>query len=174
MILPASHIRQELEHGSIAFDPAVDDAAFQSASVDLRLGPVLRIPAPREHIILSPRFALPLAEYGNLTEIPAGGYNLQRGEFVLGSTLETVTIPPHLAGRLEGKSSLARLGLLIHFTSAHIAPGFSGTIVLEIVNLGPNRVALTPGMRICQLIFEQLVEPADTPYAGTYQGQRQP
>lgn len=174
MILPEAVIRRELASGAISFQPPAEDDQFQSASVDLRLGHQLRVPEGRQHLILSPRVRLPQEEYGALTGIPAGGYNLQPGEFLLGSTLEYVTIPYHLAGRLEGKSSLARLGLLIHFTSAHIAPGFAGTIVLEMVNLGPHRIALTRDMPICQLIFEQLAEPADTPYSGAFLGQRQP
>ena len=96
------------------------------------------------------------------------------GDFVLGHTHEKLTLPLHLAARLEGRSSLARLGLLIHFTSGHIAPGFDGIIVLEILNHSPNTIALKPLMPIGQLIFEKLSMLPSKAYSGRYRGQLQP
>ncbi|MBI2887455.1 MAG: dCTP deaminase [Chloroflexi bacterium] len=147
---------------------------IQNASIDLRLSRDLRIPRKHQGVILSPKERILQEFHGELTSIQPGGYNLEPSHLVLGSTLERIAVPLHLVARLDGKSSLARIGLLIHFTSAHIAPGFEGPIVLEIINLGPNTVALIPEMSICQLIFEKLNQPSRAAYGGTYQGQTGP
>ena len=175
MILSDRELRAELEDGHIRFEPDIDrDKQIQDASIDVRLGHTLRVPEPLEGQILSPHERIRPDLLGNLTSIPVGGYNLIPGQFVLGQTLEKVTLPLHLAARLEGKSSLARLGLLIHFTSGHVAPGFDGIIVLEMLNHSPNRIALVPEMPIGQLVFEKLSMLPRKAYSGRYHGQIQP
>jgi len=115
-----------------------------------------------------------------LIEIPADGvFMLHPGEFVLGSTLERVTLPDDLVARLEGKSSLGRLGLLIHSTAGFIDPGFDGHVTLELSNVANLPITIYPGMKIGQLSFVQMSEPAETPYGSgalgsKYQGQRGP
>lgn len=89
---------------------------------------------------------------------------VQPGEFVLGVTMESITVPDDLVVRVEGRSSLGRLGIIVHSTAGFVDPGFSGTITLEISNLNRMPVALYPGMRICQLAFEMMTSPAETPY----------
>ncbi len=86
------------------------------------------------------------------------------GEFVLSSTLERVSLPPHITGRLEGRSSLGRLGLIVHATAGYIDPGFEGNITLEIGNVGKLPIKIYYGMRICQLVFEKMCSPAEIPY----------
>ncbi len=175
MILSDRELRLELEDGHIKFEPDIDrDTQIQDASIDVRLGPTLRVPRRLEGQILAPSERITSDLQGDLVTIPEGGYNLLQGQFVIGQTYEKVTLPLHLAARLEGKSSLARLGLLIHFTSGHIAPGWDGIIVLEMLNHSPNRIALTPQMFIGQLIFEKLSMLPRKAYSGRYRGQAQP
>jgi dCTP deaminase len=175
MILSDRELRVELEDGHIQFEPNIDpDTQIQDASIDVRLGHNLRIPTRLEGRILAPDERIDRELQGDEVPIPHGGYNLEPQQFVLGHTLEKVSLPLHLAARLEGKSSLARLGLMIHFTSGHIAPGFDGIIVLEMLNHSPNRIALIPEMPIGQLIFEKLSMLPRKAYSGRYRGQVQP
>ena len=119
-------------------------------------------------------------ELTSLVEVEDGeGFVLHPGEFVLASTLEKFTLPAHLAGRLEGKSSLGRLGLLTHSTAGFIDPGFSGYITLELSNVANLPITLWPGMKVGQLALFQMSSPAETPYGSgklgsKYQGQRGP
>lgn len=157
MILSDIDIERALREGRILIDPAPDLATqLGSCSIDLRLG--------YEFVVADDRRTLGPAE----TEIL-----LPRG-FVLGATLETVTLPHDLAGRLEGRSSLARQGIIVHGTAGLIAPGSHGVIVLEFANLGPKAVELRPGDRICALAFEPLSTPSARPYRGQFHGQRAP
>jgi dCTP deaminase len=175
MILSDRELRVELEDGHIQFDPNIDlDTQIQDASIDVRLGHILRIPTRLEGRILAPDERIDQELLGDKFPIQPGGYNLEPQQFVLGHTLEKVNLPLHLSARLEGKSSLARLGLMIHFTSAHIAPGFDGIIVLEMLNHSPNRIALIPEMPIGQLVFEKLSMLPRKAYSGRYHGQVQP
>ncbi len=105
---------------------------------------------------------------------PGGRFILHPGEFVLGSTVERVAIPDDLVARLEGKSSLGRLGLLIHSTAGYIDPGFEGTITLELSNVARLPIAIYPGMPIGQISFLQMTTPVDRPYRGKYGGQEGP
>jgi len=175
MILSDRELRVEVNDGHIRFDPDIDrDVQIQDASIDVRLSDKLRLPFHLEGQILAPHERITTQLLGTEETIPRGGYNLVSGQFVLGSTYEKVSLPLHLAARIEGKSSLARLGLLIHFTSGHIAPGFDGIIVLEMLNHGPNTIALMPQMPIGQLIFEKLSMLPGKAYSGRYRGQIQP
>jgi len=175
MILSDREIRAEIADGHIRFAPDIDiDSQVQDASVDVRLGHNLRMPAHLEGQILKPSERIPHELQGELVTIPHGGHNLEPQEFVLGHTYEKITLPLHLSARLEGKSSLARLGLMIHFTSAHIAPGWDGIIILEILNHGPNTIALVPEMPIGQVVFEKLSMLPKKAYSGRYRGQLEP
>ena len=135
------------------------DSPYNSSSVDLRLASDLRVPDGD----LSLTFDLSRGNVAGTLDklfkpvaIAEAGYRLEPRSFVLGRTIEKVKLPidGRLAARIEGRSSFARTGLLIHFTAPTIHPGFEGTITLEIMNLGPLAVTLTPGIRICQLIVE--------------------
>jgi dCTP deaminase len=175
MILSDRELRTEIEDGYLRFDPAIDlDSQVQDGSIDLRLGDTLRVPEKVEGAVFYPSERITPDKQGREEKIPANGYILGPHEFVLGRTLERVSLPLHLAARLEGKSSLARIGLIIHFTSGQIAPGFQGIIVLEMVNHGPNRIALVPGMPIGQLVFEKMSMLPKKAYSGRYSGQMNP
>jgi len=175
MILSDRELRVEIEDGHLRFEPSIDmDTQIQDASIDVRLGHTLRVPKHLDGQIFAPHERIRRELQGAEVSIPGGGYNLKPQDFVLGHTYEKITLPLHLAARLEGKSSLARLGLLIHFTSGHIAPGFDGIIVLEILNHSPNTIALTPLMPVGQLIFEKLSMLPSKAYSGRYSGQVQP
>lgn len=175
MILSDRELRIEIQDGHIRFEPGIDeDTQIQDASIDVRLGSVLRIPTHQQGIILSPHEGVARQFHGREDTIGSGGFNLRPNEFVLGHTFEKVTLPLYLSARLEGKSSLARLGMLVHLTSGHIAPGFDGIIVLELYNIGPNTIALTPQMLIAQLIFEKLSMLPRKAYSGRFRGQEAP
>ena len=160
-----------------AIDP-FDDTLVQPSSVDVRLDSLFRVFNNTRYTHIDP--AQQQDELTSLVE-PADGepFVLHPGEFVLGSTLELCTLPEDLAGRLEGKSSLGRLGLLTHSTAGFIDPGFSGHITLELSNVANLPITLWPGMKIGQLCILRLTSPAEHPYgsarAGSkYQGQRGP
>jgi len=174
VILCDEEIKEAIAAGDLAFSPALAEHQIQTASVDLRLSEALRVPKPLSGLILSPNQRISAEHLGDPVRIPSNGYILAPSDFVLGATLESVRLPLELAARLEGKSSIARVGLVVHITSAHIAPGFNAPIVLEIVNLGKNSVALVPGMFICQLIIERLSRTPGSGYSGRFQGQTAP
>lgn len=174
MILSDRELKAEISAAYLTFEPFDIDKQVQDASIDVRLGARLRVPKPLAGAVLRPPERINPDLVGDVIDIPSGGYNLEPGKFLLGETHEYMTFPLHLAGRLEGRSSLARLGLLIHFTSAHIAPGFKGVVVLEMINYGPNIIVLTTGMPIGQIIFEKVSMLPSKSYSGSYQGQKQP
>jgi len=136
-----------------------------SSSLDLRLGYHFRVFKHRRQPYVDP---LDPATMEDMTEkvtiSKKEPYVLQPGEFCLASILEWVELPNDLAARIDGRSSLGRLGLVIHSTAGHIDPGFKGAITLELSNIGMMPILLYPKMRICQLVFELLSSPADTPY----------
>lgn len=175
MILTDREIRLEIEAGNIGFDPHIDrELQIGDASVDVRLGRHLRIPERDENIIIRPTARNRPELYGALREIDQTGYNLPSSKLVLGSTYEKLTLPNYLLARLEGKSSLARFGLLVHATSAHIDPGYSGVIVLELFNLGPNTIVLEPMMLIAHILFEKVSMPPSKSYSGQFADQLRP
>lgn len=174
MILSDRELRLEIEDRNIIFDPPIEDTQVGDASIDLRLGPTLRIPQLDESIVIRPRNRKGRDLYGEQHPIEPGGYNLEPKQFVLGHSLETVTLPDYLVGRLEGKSGLARFGLIIHATSAHIDPGFSGVIVFEICNLGPNTLVLEKGMPVGHIIFYKMSLPPRKSYSGEWAQQQTP
>jgi len=172
MVLSDRTIREELASGRLIIDP-LDDALIQPSSVDLRVANEFRVFRNHTQAFIDPR-----EPEGNLTELvrvnEGEPFVLHPGEFVLGSTLERVGIPGDLVARLEGKSSLGRLGLLIHSTAGYIDPGFEGNITLEFSNVASLPVLIHPGMRIGQISFLQMSTPVDKPYQGKYQGQAGP
>ncbi|WP_026162380.1 dCTP deaminase [Corynebacterium ulceribovis] len=156
------------------FDPEM----IQPSSIDVRLDKFFRVFNNSIYTHIDPK--LPQDELTTLTEVTDGEpFILHPGEFVLASTLESFAIPPHLAGRLEGKSSLGRLGLLTHSTAGFIDPGFTGHITLELSNVANLPIALWPGMKVGQLALFRMTSPAEVPYGSgalgsKYQGQRGP
>ena len=179
MILSDRTLRQQLADGRIVIDP-LDESLIQPSSIDVRISNLFRV--FRNHtagVIDVKRDQTGLTE---LIEIPDDGseaFMLHPGEFVLGSTLERVGVPDDLVGRVEGKSSLGRLGLLIHSTAGFIDAGFDGHITLELANVASLPITLYPGMKIGQVSFMQMTSPADNPYGqgasgSKYQGQRGP
>ena len=179
VILSDRTIREQLAAGRIVIDP-LDESLIQPSSIDVRISNLFRV--FRNHtagIIDVKRDQTALTE---LIEIPDDGseaFMLHPGEFVLGSTLERVAVPDDLVGRVEGKSSLGRLGLLIHSTAGFIDAGFDGHITLELANVASLPITLYPGMKIGQVSFMMMTTPADNPYGqgasgSKYQGQRGP
>ncbi len=177
VLLSDRDLRAEIAAGRLGIDP-FDDSLVQPSSVDVRLDSLFRVFNNTRYTHIDP--AQQQDELTSLVE-PVDGepFVLHPGEFVLGSTLELCTLPEDLAGRLEGKSSLGRLGLLTHSTAGFIDPGFSGHITLELSNVANLPITLWPGMKIGQLCILRLTSPAEHPYgsarAGSkYQGQRGP
>ena len=178
MIYSDRNIVDALNSGLLVIDPPPGLDLFDTSAVDLRLGRrflVFEPPLAGAGVFVNVGQANPEAvatRYGTLREIPDGEYlALKPGAFVLGSTLERVAMPLHLAARVEGKSSLARFGLSIHQTAPTIHADFRGNIRLEISNVGPFVCRLTPGTRICQLIIEELKDPASEPLRSRFQEQ---
>ncbi|MDX8144308.1 dCTP deaminase [Lentzea sp. BCCO 10_0061] len=177
MLLSDQDLRKEVESGRLALDP-FDVEMLQPSSIDVRLDRFFRVFNNTKYTHIDP--SQQQDELTSLVETPEGEqFVLHPGEFVLGSTYEMVTLPDDLAGRLEGKSSLGRLGLLTHSTAGFIDPGFSGHITLELSNVANLPITLHPGMKIGQLCLFKLSSPAEHPYgsaqAGSrYQGQRGP
>lgn len=177
MLLSDRDIRSQIQSGRVAVEP-FDEAMIQPSSVDVRLDKFFRVFENHKYSVIDPSI-----EQAELTrEVIAEddeAFILHPGEFVLASTYEIITLPDDIAGRLEGKSSLGRLGLLTHSTAGFIDPGFSGHITLELSNVANLPVKLYPGMKIGQLCLIKLSSPAEHPYgsavyASRYQGQRGP
>ncbi|MGH3466624.1 MAG: dCTP deaminase [Thermocrispum sp.] len=177
MLLSDRDLRKELESGRLGLDP-YDEQMLQPSSIDVRLDRYFRVFDNTRYTHIDP--SLQQDELTSLVEQNGEDpFVLHPGEFVLGSTFELVTLPDDLAGRLEGKSSLGRLGLLTHSTAGFIDPGFSGHITLELSNVANLPITLWPGMKIGQLCLFRLSSAAEHPYgsarAGSkYQGQRGP
>jgi len=174
MILSDRTIREQIEAGRIVIDP-FDPACVQPSSVDLHVDAEFRVFRNNRYPFIDVKQEQDLTE---LVEVkPDEAFILHPGEFVLGSTLERVAIPDDLVARLEGKSSLGRLGLLIHSTAGYVDPGWDGYLTLELSNVANLPITIYPGMKIGQISFFQLTTPADTPYGSAgnkYQGQRGP
>ncbi|RWZ68203.1 dCTP deaminase [Labedella populi] len=177
MLLSDRDIRAELTSGRIALDP-YEPEMIQPSSIDVRLDRFFRLFDNHKYPFIDPAEDQP--ELTRLIEAkPDEAFVLHPGEFVLGSTFESVTLPDDVAARLEGKSSLGRLGLLTHSTAGFIDPGFEGHVTLELSNVATLPIKLWPGMKIGQMCFFRLSSPAERPYgsaayASRYQGQRGP
>jgi len=173
MILSDTDILARLRDGDLVVDPLDDvDTQVQPASVDLRLGSEF-LEFRRTNIpCIHPNDAREVDEYVEETHVPEGDdFILHPGDFVLGTTKERVEIPPDLLATVQGRSSLGRLAVVIHATAGIVDPGYDGQITLELSNLGAAPVALSPGMRVSQLIFTELKTPAERPY-GTERGSK--
>ncbi|ALE86307.1 dCTP deaminase [Pseudonocardia sp. EV170527-09] len=177
MLLSDGDLRKDIESGRLVLDPW-DVEMLQPSSVDVRLDRFFRVFQNSRYTHIDP--AQQQDELTTPVETPDGeSFVLHPGEFVLGSTFERVGLPDDLAGRLEGKSSLGRLGLLTHSTAGFIDPGFTGHITLELSNVANLPITLWPGMKIGQLCLFRLSSPAERPYGtegvgSRYQGQRGP
>ncbi len=170
-------IRAEIEAGRIGLDP-LEMGLLQPSSMDVRLDRFFRLFDNHKHPVIDPAENQP--DLTRFVDVAADEpFILHPGEFVQGSTFEFVSLPDNIAARLEGKSSLGRLGLLTHSTAGFIDPGFTGHVTLELSNVATLPIKLWPGMKIGQLCFFQLSSPAEHPYGSAkyssrYQGQRGP
>ena len=177
MVLSDRSIRNEIEAGRIVVDP-FDAGLVQPSSIDVRVDRQFRVFHNGRYTHIDVRE--PMEELTELVE-PAEGepFILHPGEFVLGQTLERVTLPDDLVARLEGKSSLGRLGLLIHSTAGFVDSGFSGNLTLELSNVANLPITIYYGMPIGQISFMRMDDPVEHPYGGgetgsKYQGQAEP
>jgi dCTP deaminase len=166
MILSDRDIRERLESGSIVIDPILDmDVQLQPSSVDLRLDKQFVVYNLALVPFIDPRDPETVQKYTRTVTIAEDeAFVLHPGEFALGSTMEWVKIPPDLVARVEGRSSIGRLAVVVHATAGFVDPGFEGRITLELSNLGRVAVKLYPGMRISQLVFHTMSSPAERPY----------
>jgi dCTP deaminase len=177
MLLSDRDIKSEIDKGRVVLEP-YDVNMIQPSSVDVRLDRLFRTFENHKYAHIDPAENQPdlTREVGVASN---EAFILHPGEFVLGSTYEVITLPDDIAGRLEGKSSLGRLGLLTHSTAGFIDPGFSGHVTLELSNVATLPIKLWPGMKIGQLALFRLSSPAEHPYGSAvygsrYQGQRGP
>ena len=177
MILSDRTMQEELERGRIRVEPLAE-GAIQPSSIDLRLGNKMRVFRNNHisHIDLR-------QDTSALTEVvevqPGQPFFLRPLEFALGVTLEHIVVPNDLVARLDGKSSLGRVGLLIHATAGLVDPGWQGRLTLELMNLAPFPITLFAGMKIGQISFFKMTTPVDRPYGGSalaskYQGDTDP
>lgn len=177
VILSDRTIREQMANGRLVIEP-FDDSMVQPSSVDLRLDTYFRV--FRNHTLSHIDVKQNLEELTELVEASdENPFILHPGEFVLGSTAERIAIPSDLVGRIEGKSSLGRLGLLIHTTAGFVDAGWDGQLTLEFSNVASLPITLYPGMKIGQISFIQMTTEADNPYGTSalgskYQGQRGP
>lgn len=166
MVLSDGDIRKALESGWIKIDPFPDlEKQLGSVSVDFRLGTTFMVFEHSRFSYIDPRHPQSIGD-AMRTIIVEGDepFIMQPGDFALASTMESLELPDDLLGRLEGRSSIARLGITVHSTAAVFEPGWVGTATMELSNLGRMAVALYPGMRICAFSFETLSSPVTTPY----------
>jgi dCTP deaminase len=177
VVLSDRTIRAEIEAGRISIDP-FDPALVQPSSVDVRVDRSFRVFHNNRYAFIDVRE--PMEDLTELVEVDGGRpFILHPGEFVLGQTLERVTLPDDLVARLEGKSSLGRLGLLIHSTAGFVDSGFSGNLTLELSNVANLPITIYHGMPIGQLSFMRMDGPVERPYGSRdtqnkYQGQTEP
>lgn len=177
MLLSDRDILAEIEAGRVGLDP-YESSMIQPSSIDVRLDKFFRVFDNHKYPHIDPAedqsdLTRPIEVFGE------DAFILHPGEFVLGSTYEYVSLPDDVAARLEGKSSLGRLGLMTHSTAGFIDPGFQGHITLELANVATLPIKLYPGMKIGQLCFFRLSSAAENPYGSAkygsrYQGQRGP
>lgn len=177
MLLSDRDIRAEIDGGRVRLQP-YDESMVQPSSIDVRLDKFFLLFDNHKYPFIDPAADQP--DLTRMIEVERDEpFILHPGEFVLGSSFEVVTLPDDLAARLEGKSSLGRLGLLTHSTAGFVDPGFSGHVTLELSNVATLPIKLWPGMKVGQLCFFRLSSPAENPYGSAkygsrYQGQRGP
>lgn len=172
MILSDRDIRAYMKEGKIKITPCDLEKQLGSIGVDLRLSSSFRLfkISHKTHIDLSKE------NFDMDTEkVEADDtFILHPGEFVLGMTMEEVELPNDIAGRIDGRSSLGRLGIIVHSTAGHVDPGWKGRLTLEISNIGKLPISLIPGMRFCCIMFEKLTSPVEKGYKGKYLGTKEP
>jgi dCTP deaminase len=177
MVLSDRSIREEIAAGRIVVDP-FDDAMVQPCSIDVRIGDAFRVFRNSRYPYIDVK--LPMEDLTELVRVAAGeAFILHPGEFVLGVVLERIGLPDDIVATLDGKSSLGRLGLVVHQTAGVVDAGFSGHITLELANMANLPITVYPRMPIGQLSFMTLTTPADRPYGSgalgsKYQGQAEP
>jgi len=182
MILSDRDIKKAIKDGRVAvISPEGDhEKNIHASSMDLRLGKYFKVYEHSKFPVLDPLKMDSFAGLTKLVEItnPEEPFIVHPGDFVLGVTMESVKLADDIVARVEGRSSIGRLGIIIHSTAGFIDAGFEGTITLEITNINRMPVALYPGMRVCQLAFEEMSSPAEVPYnmkkSSKYQGQTLP
>ena len=180
MVLSDRDIKKAIKNGRIKITPKIDEKTqLGSCSVDLRLGNNFRIFNYSRYPYIDPFNKKYLQRISKEIKIKNHKpFVLQPNDFVLATTIETLAISDDILARLEGRSSLGRLGIIVHSTASIFDPGWRGKIVMELGNMGRMAVALHPGMRICALTFEQLTSPVETPYykkkSAKYVGQKEP
>jgi len=180
MVLSDLDIRKALESGRIKIDPFPDlDKQLGSISVDFRLGRTFMVFEHSRFSYIDPRHPQSIGDAMRTIVVEEDEpFIMQPGDFALASTMESLELPDDLLGRLEGRSSIARLGITVHSTAALFEPGWVGTATMELSNLGRMAVALYPGMRICAFSFEPVSTPVSIPYRlkknNKYAGQRDP
>ena len=179
-ILSDIDIKKYLDEGKIVIDPIKDEKQIQPSSVDLRLGNEFKGFKISSKPFIDPFDKTNLDSYMSSFEINDDEpFIIHPGEFTLATTFEYVKLPADIVARVEGRSSMGRLGITMHVTAGYIDPGFEGRITLEISNIGKMPVALYPGQRVCQIVFETMTTPAAKPYGhedrdSKYMGQTGP
>ena len=180
MVLSDKDIKKNIKLGKIKIDP-MPDFVFQlgPCSVDMHLANSFKVFDHSKYPYIDPKNGKPSADFMKEIVVPDGeAFIMRPGEFALASTVETLTLSADLLARLEGRSSLGRMGIVVHSTAARFDPGFDGQPVMELGNIGVMPVALYPGMRVCSFTFEELSSPAEITYAkkkdAKYSGQKGP
>ena len=165
MILSDKDIRAAINSGHVQISNWDGPMHIHASSMDMHLSNIFKVYEHSKSAVLDPKKMETFKDIMRTIKVDDGEpFLVQPGEFVLGVTKEKITVPDDLVVRVEGRSSLGRLGIIVHSTAGFVDPGFSGTITLEISNLNRLPIALYPGMRICQLAFQQMTSPAETPY----------
>ena len=179
-ILSDKDIKRYLEEGEIVIEPLLDEKQIQPSSIDMRLGDEFKVFKVIRKPYIDPKDEEDIASYMESTTVEKGeAFIIHPNEFALATTLEYVKVPEDLVARVEGRSSMGRLGVTMHVTAGFIDPGFEGKITLEISNIGTMPVALYPGQRVCQIVFETMTSPSEMPYGhpernSKYMGQTSP
>jgi len=179
MVLSDVDIRKSLADGRIVVQPAMPEEHIGSCSVDFRLGNEFSIFEHSKHAFIDLRNKVEIEKLMRPIVVPDGeAFILQPREFALAITFEHIELADDILGRLEGRSSLGRIGIIVHGTAGLFDPGWTGRATLELSNLGIMPVALYPGMRICSMTFEPLSTPSSMPYrkkpGNKYAGQQSP
>jgi dCTP deaminase len=179
MVLSDVDIRRAISEGRIRFTPELPAEQFGSCSVDFRLGSEFSVFEHSRNAFIDVRDRAAIQDMMRTVVVPEGEpFILQPNEFALAITQEKLELAPDILGRLEGRSSLGRIGIIVHGTAGLFDPGWTGQATLELSNLGRMPVALYPGMRICSMTFEQLSSPTSMPYrekpGNKYAGQTRP
>lgn len=179
-ILNDKDLKKCIDNKRIIINPLLDKQQIQPSSIDMRLGNEFKVFKVIRKPFIDPKDDEDLNSYMESVIVNKNdAFIIHPGEFALATTLEYVKVPDDLVARVEGRSSMGRLGVTMHVTAGYIDPGFEGRITLEISNIGAMPVALYPGQRVCQIVFETMTNPAEKPYGhpdrnSKYMGQKSP